>query len=51
MHVSVIEFVRQGELFFCIIHTCISWSVDHAHEVIKGACNSLDTEMKTCPKV
>ena len=35
---------------FCIIHTCISWSADHAHEVIKlkGACNSLDTEIKTC---
>ena len=54
------------ESCFCIIHTCVSWSVDHAlvsypgaqkggadhaHEVIEGECNFLDTEMKTCSKV
>ena len=25
------------ESCFCIIHTCISWSVDHAHKVMQGS--------------
>ena len=37
------------ESCFCIIHSYMYQLVSRS-EVIEGACNYLDTEMKACPK-
>ena len=61
VHAEYIQYATQNDLhvyniymYILLNFLCneslwyISWSVDHAHGVIVGACNSLDTEMKTC---